>query len=101
MIAQHLERDVSTFRMFSSDMSFDLEAMKQGMRKQLDKQGRSLLMLNFPCHNPTGYSLDLKEWTSIAEVVREAGFTNHFGDTRPFFQIQRVSSRVMTGKIEH
>ena len=73
VIAQHLERDVSTFRMFSSDMSFDLEAMKQGMRKQLDEQGRSLLMLNFPCHNPTGYSLDLKEWTSIAEVVREAG----------------------------
>ena len=73
VIAQHLERDVSTFGMFSPDLSFDLEAMKRGIRQHIDTQGRLLLILNFPCHNPTGYSLDLGEWMSIAEVVRAAG----------------------------
>ncbi len=73
VIAQHLERDVSTFGMFSPDLSFDLEAMKQGIRQHIDTQGRLLLILNFPCHNPTGYSLDVGEWMSIAEVVRAAG----------------------------
>ena len=73
VIAQHLERDVSTFGMFSPDLSFDLEAMKRGIRQHIDTQGRLLLILNFPCHNPTGYSLDLGEWMSIAEVVRTAG----------------------------
>ena len=73
VIAQHLERDVSTFGMFSPDLSFDLEAMKRGIRQHIDTQGRLLLILNFPCHNPTGYSLDAGEWMSIAEVVRAAG----------------------------
>tara|TARA_B100001013_G_scaffold187969_1_gene113416 strand:- start:138 stop:1253 length:1116 start_codon:yes stop_codon:yes gene_type:complete len=73
VIAQHLERDVSTFGMFSPDLSFDLEAMKRGIRQHIDTQGRLLLILNFPCHNPTGYSLDAGEWRSIAEVVRAAG----------------------------
>lgn len=73
VIAQHLERDVSTFGMFSPDLSFDLEAMKRGIRQHIDTQGRLLLILNFPCHNPTGYSLDLGEWMSIAEVVRATG----------------------------
>ena len=73
VIAQHLERDVSTFGMFSPDLSFDLEAMKRGIRQHIDTQGRLLMILNFPCHNPTGYSLDLGEWMSIAEVVRAVG----------------------------
>lgn len=73
VIAQHLERDVSTFPMFSPDLSFDLEAMKQGMHQHINSQGRLLLILNFPCHNPTGYSLDSSEWLSIAEAVRSAG----------------------------
>ena len=73
VIAQHLERDVNTFGMFSPDLSFDLEAMKRGIRQHIDTQGRLLLILNFPCHNPTGYSLDAGEWRSIAEVVRAAG----------------------------
>tara|TARA_B100001179_G_scaffold21748_1_gene13433 strand:- start:1602 stop:2858 length:1257 start_codon:yes stop_codon:yes gene_type:complete len=73
VIAQHLERDVNTFGMFSPDLSFDLEAMKRGIRQHIDTQGRLLLILNFPCHNPTGYSLDAGEWMSIAEVVRAAG----------------------------
>ncbi len=73
VIAQHLESDVSTFGMFSPDLSFDLEAMKRGIRQHIDTQGRLLLILNFPCHNPTGYSLDAGEWRSIAEVVRAAG----------------------------
>ena len=73
VIAQHLESGVSTFGMFSPDLSFDLEAMKRGIRQHIDTQGRLLLILNFPCHNPTGYSLDAGEWRSIAEVVRAAG----------------------------
>src|SRR5690606_7316022 len=29
--------------------------------------------LNYPCNNPTGYSLDDREWAEIAEIVARAG----------------------------
>ena len=30
-------------------------------------------MLNFPCHNPTGYTLGGDEWQSVCDIVRDAG----------------------------
>lgn len=72
-IAAHTGRAIDTFSMFASDGAFDVAAMAAGIDAHLESQGRALLVLNFPCHNPTGYSLDDAEWREVAEVVTAAG----------------------------
>ncbi len=73
VIAQHAGRRVDTFRMFTDAMTLNLDALASSLTEHIEAQGRSLLILNFPCHNPTGYSLTPQEWTALGELVREAG----------------------------
>ena len=72
-ISTQAGRAVETFNMFDSAIRLDVEALRAGLRGQLERQGRALVLFNFPCNNPTGYSLDESEWEAVAEIVREAG----------------------------
>jgi len=69
IIASHTARKVETFNMFNSEGRFDLEAFDTALAGQLDRQGRALFISNFPCNNPTGYSLDDAEWEGLSEVI--------------------------------
>ncbi len=73
VIAQHARRSVRTFRMFGDDLRFDLGAFEAGLHESIAEQGRATVMFNFPCNNPTGYALDDREWSAVADMVREAG----------------------------
>jgi aromatic-amino-acid transaminase len=72
-IATNTGRAVETFSMFGSDGRFDLGAFEAGLQQIIERQGRALIVFNFPCHNPTGSSLDQAEWAGVAEIVRRAG----------------------------
>jgi aromatic-amino-acid transaminase len=71
-IAQHTRRRVETFPMFDAGGRFDADACGAALEKQVKQQGRALLIVNSPCHNPTGYSLDDAEWKAVAEATRRA-----------------------------
>ncbi len=71
-ITNHSDRGLDTFTMFDGAGDFNLDAMNRGLESHLDQQGRALLVLNFPCHNPTGYTLTPSEWASVTEVVTRA-----------------------------
>ncbi len=73
VIAEHQDRRVETFETFTPSLRFDVDALAAGMDRQLREQGRVLVLLNFPCNNPTGYSLDAEEWVAVAEVIADAG----------------------------
>lgn len=73
VICHHSGRELDTFPMFDRDGAFDVEALAAGLDRNLAMQGRALVALNFPCHNPTGYSLDESEWRRISEIVGRAG----------------------------
>lgn len=73
VICGHTRRELDTFRMFDEDGSFDIESLAAGLDRHLAMQGRALVVLNFPCHNPTGYSLDQSEWRRVSETVARAG----------------------------
>ncbi|MDH5589369.1 MAG: aminotransferase class I/II-fold pyridoxal phosphate-dependent enzyme [Gemmatimonadota bacterium] len=73
VIAEHVGRRVDVFPMFTPEMRFDLDAFAAGLDRTLSAQGRALILFNFPCNNPTGYSLDREEWRAVGEIVREAG----------------------------
>jgi len=72
-ITNHSGRGLDPFPMFRADGAFDVEGLAAGLDRHLATQGRALVVLNFPCHNPTGYSLSAEEWQSITEVIQRAG----------------------------
>lgn len=72
-IATHAGRRVRTFEMFTGNGRFDVAAFERGLLDLIREQQRALVFFNFPCHNPTGYSLDESEWAAVADVVRRAG----------------------------
>ncbi len=69
-LATHTRRAVETFEMFDARGRFDLRAFEEGLARLIARQGRALVFFNFPCNNPTGYSLDDEEWSAVAEIVR-------------------------------
>jgi aromatic-amino-acid transaminase len=72
-IARNIGREAETFAMFRPDRTFDVEGFAAALGRHVDTQGRALVVLNFPCHNPTGYSLTPDEWDRVVEAVRSAG----------------------------
>ncbi len=72
-IATHAGCGLDPFPMFTGEGRFHLEALREGLARHLAHQGRAFVVLNFPCHNPTGYTLDADEWRSITEIVVAAG----------------------------
>lgn len=72
-ITGHAGRSLDTFEMFDAEGRFDLDAFERALDEQLERQGRALILFNFPCNNPTGYSLDDAEWARAAGIVRDAG----------------------------
>jgi aromatic-amino-acid transaminase len=72
-ISRHSGRVLDTFPMFDADGGFDVAGLAEALERHAALQGRVLLVLNFPCHNPTGYSLSPDEWKRTAEVVRDVG----------------------------
>ena len=72
-LASQARRGVRTVRMFDARGGFDLAAYEAGLSRCLADQGRALVFLNTPCHNPTGYSLDEREWREVARITRAAG----------------------------
>jgi aromatic-amino-acid transaminase len=65
-LADEADRKVATFSMFASD-GLDLAALDRAVAEQVKTQGRVLLFLNDPCHNPTGYSMRAEEWHAVVE----------------------------------
>jgi len=72
IIAGHNRRSIETFPMFAEGGGFDVEAFEAGLRALVERQGRALVILNFPCHNPTGYTLDEDEWRGVAGALERA-----------------------------
>lgn len=71
-IADEHERRVVTFNMFAGErdaLRLDVEAMSRTLDEVATAQGRLLVFLNDPCHNPTGYSMSASEWEATRDVL--------------------------------
>lgn len=60
--------NIQTYHLFE-DQHFNLTHFKQTCLDVLDKQDKLLVVINDPCHNPTGYSLDKQEWQEIVHFL--------------------------------
>lgn len=61
------DRKLATFSMFDAEGKLDANALDAALAKQLAEQKRSLIFLNDPCHNPTGYSMRPEEWRAVVD----------------------------------
>ncbi|HSQ65296.1 MAG TPA: pyridoxal phosphate-dependent aminotransferase, partial [Polyangiaceae bacterium] len=72
-IADEADRRVVPFAMFDKEMGFDVGALDRALGATIKEQGRALLFLNDPCHNPTGYSMTDAEWVEVIACLRDHG----------------------------
>jgi len=59
-----------TYKMFEND-AFNINSFKQVCLEVLATQKKLLVVINDPCHNPTGYSLTKEEWQEIIDFMNE------------------------------
>jgi aromatic-amino-acid transaminase len=71
-IAEQSGRTLETHPMFTRGGAFDAGALGESLERAARRQGRALLLLNTPCHNPTGYSLDEHDWRALTGVLAAA-----------------------------
>ncbi|MBU1019588.1 MAG: aminotransferase class I/II-fold pyridoxal phosphate-dependent enzyme [Firmicutes bacterium] len=53
------------------DGHFDLIDFQNSLSKVMKDQGKVLVIINDPCHNPTGYTLKPEEWDQILAFINE------------------------------
>ncbi len=68
-LADEAERKLATFRMFDERGRLDVVDFETKLSALVESEGRALVFLNSPCHNPTGYSFDDAEWDAVAAAV--------------------------------
>jgi aromatic-amino-acid transaminase len=72
-LADESDRRVETFSMFTPGESasrwLDVGALDEAVARHIRTQGRVLLFLNDPCHNPTGYSMQRGEWKRVVDCL--------------------------------
>lgn len=59
-----------TYTLFEDD-HFNLTSFKATCLEVMKTQRKLLMIINDPCHNPTGYSLSVKEWEEVVAFLNE------------------------------
>lgn len=68
-LAQEHGRSVRTFSMFDDNGALDTAALDVELGIAFKVQERAVVVLNDPCHNPTGYSLSDDDWERVRQVL--------------------------------
>lgn len=58
-----------TYSLFNDQGKFNLEDLRLKMLQMKKEQQRVVLVINDPCHNPTGYLLSYLEWISLVSDI--------------------------------
>lgn len=69
-MAQEFGLTLTKYSMFD-DNHFDLVGFKQTLSNVMNDQGKVLVIINDPCHNPSGYTLTDAEWDEIITFSNE------------------------------
>ncbi|MCU0680825.1 MAG: aminotransferase class I/II-fold pyridoxal phosphate-dependent enzyme [Polyangiaceae bacterium] len=109
-LAEENGRSLRTFRMFDGAGRFDVPSLEAEVGRLLGEQGRVALVLNDPCHNPSGYSMSDDDWRRTADVLVAASekgpvslvldlayaVFSDAGFARPLSVLGPISDRVLT-----
>ena len=62
---------VKEYNLFNSDDCLDIESIKGCVDYSLKTYNRAYLLINDPCHNPTGYSMKKEEWHKLLKYLKD------------------------------
>ena len=72
ILADENQRRVVTFEMFDPEATtsqLHLASLDQKLGELVKTQGRAVVIINDPCHNPTGYSMSARDWQAAVEII--------------------------------
>ncbi|MBP3853369.1 MAG: aminotransferase class I/II-fold pyridoxal phosphate-dependent enzyme [Erysipelotrichaceae bacterium] len=75
LMAQMQNIKTASYTLFEGD-HFHLDAFKQTVRSVMKEQNRLVIVINDPCHNPTGYSMSEDEWKQVVDFLNECAETH-------------------------
>lgn len=75
LMAQMHNLNVVKYSLFEED-HFNLNSFKSACKNVMEKQNRLVIVINDPCHNPTGYSLSKDEWKEVISFLNECSKTH-------------------------
>ena len=75
LMAQENNYQSQTYAMFEDD-HFNLNDIKEKVEALRNQQERIVIVINDPCHNPTGYSMTKEEWQELISYFNEVSKTN-------------------------
>lgn len=61
----------STYSMFENE-HFNLNDLRKKIEEVKNLQNRVVLVINDPCHNPTGYTMSYEEWQELIQIINQA-----------------------------
>ena len=74
-IAAEAQVKIARYSMFEEN-ALHIASIEKSMVTLIESQGKVVIIVNDPCHNPTGYTMDDKAWkalTSVLEKVSKLG----------------------------
>ncbi|MCF0110288.1 MAG: aminotransferase class I/II-fold pyridoxal phosphate-dependent enzyme, partial [Erysipelotrichaceae bacterium] len=72
LMAQEYGLQTKTYSLFEND-AFHLNDFRLQCKEVMDAQHKLVVVINDPCHNPTGYSLTGEEWEGVISILNECG----------------------------
>lgn len=75
LMAQMANIRVEKYSLFEGD-HFNLSSFKETCHKVMETQNKLVIVINDPCHNPTGYSLSRQEWEEVISFLNECSKTH-------------------------
>lgn len=70
LMATDKQLKAKTYQMFDGD-HFNIESLKDAVLSVIDQQNRICVIINDPCHNPTGYTMTKEEWDEVIAFMNE------------------------------
>lgn len=64
LMAQMNNQEVEKYSLFDGDR-FNMDSFREVCTKTMEKQDKLVVVINDPCHNPTGYSMTREEWEEV------------------------------------
>ena len=71
IIAQEIGREVATYQLFDENQHVNYKSFDAELDKILKVQDETVVIINTPAHNPTGYTFTNADWDNVLSVIKK------------------------------
>ncbi len=71
-ITAEIERKLATYTLFDEEQNFHFRSFEENLNQILNTQDETVVIINTPAHNPTGYTFTLDDWDKVNQILKNA-----------------------------